>query len=38
MKETEVTDDSGKKVKIEMWYLDETGFKSAEVYYTDLDE
>jgi hypothetical protein len=38
MSETEVTDEAGKKVKIMMWYLDETGFKSAEVYYSDLDE
>jgi hypothetical protein len=33
MSETEVEDDSGKKVKIQMWYLDPTGLRSAEVYY-----
>jgi hypothetical protein len=37
MKETEIADEAGKKVKIEMWYLDETGFKSAEVYYLEKD-
>jgi hypothetical protein len=35
MKETAVTDESGKKVKIEMWYLDSTGLRSAEVYYIE---